>query len=266
MRLVVHLQANKGRTRGFPRPFAGASSRLDPFGVDLLPADAGPGGALDRAIVDLSPADHRTRAAYDTVATDYAAVVADAFDANPWERAVLDAYAGEVVAAGGGPVLDAGCGPGRLIGHLRDRGLDVSGVDLSPAMVALARAAHPDRPVTVGTLHALDLADGALAGVVAWYSVIHTAPADQPAIYREFARVLRPGGRLVVAFQVGAECTHLTHAYGHDIDLDAHRLDPDLVAAQLGAAGFTLTARIERQPIAPETHPQAYLFARTPPA
>lgn len=214
--------------------------------------------------MDLSPDDLRTRAAYDTVAADYAVLLADFFDDYPWERLVLGAFASEVLAAGGGPVLDAGCGPGRLTGHLRDLGLDVSGIDLSPAAIDVARATHPGLRFVVGTLKALDVDDGTLAGVVAWYSVIHTAPAEQPVIYRELHRVLEPGGHLVVGFQVGDECVRLEHAYGHDIDLDAHRLSPDLVAAQLADAGFTVTARIEREPIPPEPQRQAYLLARRP--
>lgn len=52
-----------------------------------------------------------TRAAYDTVAVDYAVLLEDELQRKPWDRAVLSAYAELVLAAGGGPVLEVGCGP-----------------------------------------------------------------------------------------------------------------------------------------------------------
>jgi hypothetical protein len=55
---------------------------------------------------------------------------------------------------------------------------------------------------------ALDLADGVLGGIVAWYSIIHTPPQRLPVTFAEFGRVLSPGGHLLLAFQAGDEgCT-----------------------------------------------------------
>ncbi len=82
----------------------------------------------------------RTRTAYDTVARPYAVLLKDELGQNAWDRAVLAAFAEAVT----GPVLDAGCGPGRLTGHLADLGLKVGGLDLSPEMIAVARGAHRD--------------------------------------------------------------------------------------------------------------------------
>ena len=81
--------------------------------------------------------------AYDTVAADYAALLADELHRKPWDRATLTAFAELVLASGGGPVLEVGCGPGRITAHLHGLRLDVSGVDLSPQMVEEARRAPP---------------------------------------------------------------------------------------------------------------------------
>ena len=198
--------------------------------------------------------------AYDTVAEDYARLLDGLLEQSTWDRAVLGAFAERVR----GPVLDAGCGPGRVSAHLHRLGVDVSGVDLSPAMVAVAQRDEPHLRFRVGRLGDLDVADGALGGVVAWYSLIHTPLPQLPDVVAELARVLAPGGLLLLAFHVGDELRHLTHAYGHDLSLHTQRLQPDSVAALLAEAGLDVQARLVRAPEPPETVPQAYLLAQRP--
>lgn len=209
-------------------------------------------------------ADHlaATRAAYDTVAEDYARLLAGALDRAPWDRAVLATFAELVLVGGPGVVADVGCGPGRITGHLHGLGLDVLGVDLSPQMLAVARRALPGLTFVEGSMTALDLGDASLRGLVAWYSLIHVPPPEVPAVLAGFARVLAPGGRLLLAFQVGDERRRLEHAYGHAVALDAYRMLPERLAGQLEQAGLPVTARVVREPEPPETVPQAYLLAR----
>ncbi|WP_406632346.1 class I SAM-dependent DNA methyltransferase [Amycolatopsis sp. WGS_07] len=202
-----------------------------------------------------------TRTAYDTVAENYAEMLKDFLQDATWDRAVLAAFA-ELV--GEGPVGDLGCGPGRLTGYLKSLGLDVFGVDLSPEMVAVARRTHPDLRFDVGTLAALDLDGDSLAGALAWYSLIHTPPEELPVLAKELCRVLRPGGWLLTAFQVGEnQRKRIENAYGHDIGADAYRLDPDFMAQLLADAGFVVDARVVREPgPSYEATQQAYLMAR----
>jgi ubiquinone/menaquinone biosynthesis C-methylase UbiE len=211
-------------------------------------------------------AEAMARSAYDSVAVDYAELLRDELAATPFDRAALAAFAELVLADGGGDVADLGCGPGRVTAHLHALGVSAFGIDLSPAMVDVARRDHPELRFEVGSMTALVLPDGELAGIVAWYSIIHTPPEEQHVLLGEIARVLRPGGRLLVATQVGGdECVHLDHAYGHDLSLDVYRLDPDALARRLGAAGLSITARLTREPGDRERQPQAFLFAQKPP-
>ncbi|MBB5806486.1 SAM-dependent methyltransferase [Saccharothrix ecbatanensis] len=201
-----------------------------------------------------------TRTAYDTVAHSYADVLRDNLAESPADRAVLGLFA-ELVR---GPVVDIGCGPGRISGHLKRLGVDVSGLDLSPEMVAVSRRDHPDLRFEVGSMLDLDLPDASLGGALAWYSVIHVPWDLHPAVFAEFHRVLAPGGLLLMAFQVGDDVRRLEQGYGHDISLDAYRLNPDRVLAQLTEAGFEPHTRLERQPTGPEKTPQGYLIVRKP--
>ena len=204
------------------------------------------------------------REAYDTVAEDYAELLRTAHDEQPYDRAVLALFAELVRTAGGGPVADVGCGPGRITAPLRALGVDVFGVDLSPGMLAVARRSYPELRFVEGSLTGLAVGDARLGGVVAWYSIIHLPPDQRPTAFAELHRVLAPGGRLLVAFQVGDERVHVQHAYGHDVSAYAYRLPPDEVADLAAAAGFTVEARLVRAAMGVEKIPQAYLLARKP--
>ncbi|MET8999302.1 class I SAM-dependent methyltransferase [Amycolatopsis sp. NPDC004169] len=184
-----------------------------------------------------------TAAAYDAVAVQYAEFAAEVWDRHPLERAVWTAFADSV--RGRGPVADLGCGPGHLTAHLRSLGLDAFGVDLSPAMVALAGAAHPDLRFEVGSMAALDLPDASLGGILSWYSVIHTTPAELPGYFAEFARTLVPGGHVLLGCFESRGGPRTT--FDHKVTT-AYCWPLDELAGIAAAAGFTEVGRVLREP------------------
>lgn len=200
-----------------------------------------------------------TAAAYDTVSARYAEFVRGELDALPLDRAVLAAFAEHVRAGDGGLVADVGCGEGRVGGYLAALGLEVTGIDLSPAMIGIARARYPGIRFETASMHALPLADGALAGIVSWYSVIHAVPGDLRACFAEFARVLKPGGHLLAAFYeaVGEPVTVFDHKV-----TTAYRWPVDELAALAGDAGFAETGRMSREPRASERFRRGHLLMR----
>ncbi|MDT7790343.1 MAG: hypothetical protein QOF58_8762 [Pseudonocardiales bacterium] len=202
---------------------------------------------------------HDTKIAYDAVAGLYAEMFSDILDRLPLERALLRAFADIVGEAG--PVADLGCGPGHLTAHLHELGLDVSGVDLSPEMIALARQAHPGLRFDEGSMTALDVEDAALGGILAFYSVIHTPPQRLTEVFDEFARVLKPGGHVLLGFFAGDEAW--PREFDHKVTL-AYRWSPDALAAVAGQSGFTEVARLCREPIEGERFQQAQLLLRKP--
>lgn len=202
-----------------------------------------------------------TRTSYDEVADTVADLWRDDLAAKPWDRAVLATFA-ELVGPGG-RVADVGCGTGRITAALAAFGLDAFGVDLSPGMLAVARRDHPQLSFELGSMTDLQIPDASLAGLVAFYSIIHIPPAVLPVVFGEFARVLVPGGHLLVAFQSGNDVAHYTEAYGHVIDLRFHRRTCDEVAALAEGAGLLVSARLEREPVPDvERTPQACVLAR----
>ncbi|GAA4064866.1 class I SAM-dependent DNA methyltransferase [Nonomuraea soli] len=185
-----------------------------------------------------------TRDSYDAVAADYAEKFRDELAATPIERGLLAAFAEEAVGA----VLDVGAGPGGVTAYLHGLGADVSGLDLSPRMVELARRAHPGVRFEVGSMTAIARGDRSLGGLVAWYSIIHVPDERLPEVFAEFRRVLAPGGRVALAFQVGDTTRHLTEAFGRDISLSTRLRPVERVAGLLDAAGLPVDVRMVRSP------------------
>ena len=206
----------------------------------------------------------RTRESYDAAADDYVVWVKDELAVKPLDRAMLSAFASLV----SGPVADIGCGPGRVTVHLTSLGVDAFGIDLSPGMIAAARRTYPDLRFEVGSMLSLDVASGSLGGIVAWYSTIHVPDSLLPTVFSGFHRALAPGGYVLLAFQAGEGCLHLSSALEHEVSLDFHRRRPSDVAELLRGAGFTMRAELVRErdeegPF-PERTPQAFLLARKP--
>ncbi|NJP43159.1 class I SAM-dependent methyltransferase [Actinacidiphila epipremni] len=189
-----------------------------------------------------------TREAYDAAAPAYAELFRDALRDRPLDRAMLDVFAQEVRTGGAdGRVADLGCGPGHVTAHLHDLGLAAFGVDASPAMIGLARRTYPALRFYVGSMAALDFPAGALAGILARWSLIHTPPPGLPAILAEFHRVLAPGAPLLLAFWSTDAPADPPQPFDHAVTT-AYRWSPDHLAALLHAAGLPETARATREP------------------
>ncbi|GAB3603914.1 class I SAM-dependent methyltransferase [Kineococcus gypseus] len=155
-----------------------------------------------------------------------------------------------------GAVLDLGCGPGHLTGLLRSTGADVTGVDLVPEFIEHARRAHPDARFEVGSLTDVDRPDGSVAGVLAWYSLIHLEPERVSGVLTGIRRLLAPGGVLVLGFFDGPVCEPFEHRV-----TTAYRWPVDEAARWLASAGFAEVERLQRGQEG-ERRPHAAVAAR----
>jgi SAM-dependent methyltransferase len=96
-----------------------------------------------------------------------------------------------------GDVLDAACGTGRWAAYLAAHGHTIIGVDQSPAMLERARTKLPGARLLPGELTRLPLADACVDAAVCALALVHVA--DLSAAIGELARVVRPGGRIVIS-------------------------------------------------------------------
>lgn len=141
----------------------------------------------------------------------------------------------------GGPVLDIGCGPGQLTAYLHGLGFDVTGIDPVREFVEHARTRYPGPSFEVGSARTLDLPDGSIAGILAWYSLIHLPPAELDGVLTEFRRVLAPGGVMLLGFFDGATVEEFPHKV-----VTAYKWPIDELARKLSALGFQERERLTR--------------------
>jgi len=207
------------------------------------------------------------RATYDAVARAYADQLGDELSGKPLDRALLNGF---LELAGPGTIADVGCGPGHVTRFLAERHADVIGIDLSPRMIDIAREQAPTLTFVVGSLLQLPAADDAWSGAIALYSIIHLTAAERAAACHEFARTVRPGGWLLVAFHIdgpdftAGEVNHLTNWFGEPVELDAYFLEPADVTRDMEAAGLTIMSTLVRQPWPEAEYPsrRCYVIAQ----
>jgi len=269
----VWLRAMSAREPALVRELERRPGQQDSRWIHLLgdqPVDSGPVAAaavdLDAVLADGAEArDARVLATYGAVAEAYADRISDELDELPFERWLL----GRVAASAPGPIADVGCGPGHVTAFLAEFGADVTGFDVTPEMVAQARARHPELTFEVADLRRLlkpRTADG-WGAVLAWYSLIHLAPSELGPAVAALARTLHPGGLLVLALHAGPELRRRDTWWDYEgLELDFVLPDPELVVAAVSAAGLVDVEWYLRSPLPAreETTRRFYLIAQSP--
>lgn len=200
---------------------------------------------------------------YDLVADEYARRLFRELEKKPKDRELLHRFARET--EGRGPVCDMGCGPGQVARFLRNAGAEVWGLDLSAGMVEQARRLNPDIDFRQGNMRSLEMEDGPLAGIAAFYAIVNIPENRLPEVFAEMRRVLQQGGLLLLAFHTGGEVVRLGEMWGRAVAMDFYFYQPTAIAGMLQDAGLIVEEIVERGPYAPEVEHQshrAYVFAR----
>lgn len=174
-------------------------------------------------------------ALYDDLAEAYTAG-RHLFDTTP----MLEWLAAKLASSG--RILDAGCGGGEPTARFfHERGYAVTGLDLSPRMIELARRNLPDAEWIQGDMRSIPLPSECFVAVTAIYSVFHLPRSGHAELFRRFCETLRPGGCLLVTladrrytgqetFDGEKEFLGRRLPYSHDL--------PEIAEQKLRTAGF----------------------------
>ncbi len=202
---------------------------------------------------------------YDSVAQKYADTFSGDHERKPKDREILGRFAREI--GDGRPVWDIGCGPGQTAGYLKGLGIEISGLDLSKRLLEQARARHPEIPFRKGNILDLDFEDGSIAGIVAFYAIVHFTEEQVATACREVFRVLQPGGPFLLTYHIGDETIRIDRFLGETVDIDFMFFTTEFISRCLEEGGFEEIETIERDPcpgIEYESR-RAYVFAVKPP-
>ena len=187
------------------------------------------------------------RSSYDQVASTYEARFLDELIGKPRDRELLDAFA----AAVGDPVVEIGCGPGQIGVYVQQRGRRVIGADISPAMAKLS-VGRLDAAL-VADMRSLPVASGVVAGLLAFYSLIHVRRAEVDLVLREFHRVLRPGGRVLFSAHEGQGEVERDEFLGETVPFAATFFELDELVAASRAVGLEVVVAERRAPYPSES-------------
>ncbi|WP_410812471.1 class I SAM-dependent DNA methyltransferase [Micromonospora sp. 067-2] len=179
----------------------------------------------------------QVRQAYASVAELYIELFGTSQKVHPDDLALIGRHLG----GRPGTVLDLGCGPGHITGHLRSLGVDAVGIDLVPEFIAHARTTHSTGRYHLGSMESLDVADHSVAGILAWYSLIHFPPQSLDGVLAEFRRAMAPAATLVLGHFDGDEVA----AFDHKVTT-AYRWPVDELSQRLARAGFAEVERLRR--------------------
>ena len=159
------------------------------------------------------------------------------------ERGWIDRFSALLPA--GGAVLDLGCGSGMPIaGHLVGRGFQLTGVDTSPGLLAMARARFPDQAWIEADMRSLALGRR-FDGILAWDSLFHLGHDDQRGMFPVLGAHAAPGAALL-----------FTSGPAHGVAMGSYQgeplfhasLDPAEYRALLAAQGFAVLDHVAEDP------------------
>jgi len=168
---------------------------------------------------------------YSRRADEYVEHLGSMASVHPSDAQLVSAWALEQ----DGPLIDAGCGPGHWTAFLAERIDDARGVDVVPRFVEHARATYPEQTFEIESVDALSAAPASVGGILSWYSLIHHEPSSIQVPLREFARVLRPGGGLLLGFFTGPSIERFDHAV-----VGAYFWPVEALSAEAQDAGFDI--------------------------
>jgi SAM-dependent methyltransferase len=195
---------------------------------------------------ELEQITEKTRKSFNLVAEKYFKHFKDEMKQKEYDRVLLDRFASDFDSRS--IVCDMGCGPGHITRYLFDKGLNVFGIDVSEKCVEIARRENPGMGFQTMNMAKLDIADGSIDGIVSFYSIIHTPRKFVNILFREFNRVLKKHGKILVVVKKGETEGYIDELEGSKTDLYFTHFKEGEIESYLKTNGFKVVSLKTRQP------------------
>jgi ubiquinone/menaquinone biosynthesis C-methylase UbiE len=201
---------------------------------------------------------------YNSLAREWAEHFHGEHEKKPKDMEILNRFSREI--AGRTPVWDFGCGPGDTAHFLKNLGIAISGLDLSEKILEQAQLRYPDIVFQKGDILRLDFEHNSIAGVVAFYAIVHFTEEQVRLAFNEVFRVLQPDGLFLFTYHIGDGAMHIDEFLGKKVDMDFMFFTTDFISICLKDCGFEITEIIEREPYPDVEYKsrRAYVFAKKP--
>jgi len=188
-----------------------------------------------------------TRRAYNLAAQKYHDLFHDEMNEKEYDRHLLDNFARNFDK--GSLICDAGCGPSGHIGrYLFDKDIPVLGVDISDRCVELAKNYNPEMKFMCEDIGKMSSADETFDGIIAYYSIIDTPKNSVHRIFKEFYRVLKQGGLLLMAVKAGDSEGYLNELLGFESKIYFSLFTQDEIRSYFEKEGFSIEFLEQRNP------------------
>ncbi len=189
-------------------------------------------------------------AAYDDLNTRFQLPFLDDLSGKELDRELIERFS---VLLSGEKVCDLGTGTGKIARLLHEKGHEVIGLDISPVAIETASSLTPEVDFRVGDLAETGLEDDQFGGATSFFSIIHAEREELPAIFAEIARIIRPGGHLLMAVYEGEGSIERNRASGGAVDMATTLLSLGELEVLLDGAGFRTLESHSRGPYRYET-------------
>ena len=183
---------------------------------------------------------------YDTVAVEYSEKFHGEHETKPEDQEIFRRFA--MAIGDHRPVWDFGCGSGETTAYLTKLGIEISGMDLSENILEQARCNNPGIHFRKGNMLELSFGNDSIAGIVAFYAIVHFSEEQVDVAFREVFRVLHPGGIFLFTYHIGEENIHVQEFLGKKVDIDLMLFKTDFIVSCLKRNGFTILDVITREP------------------
>lgn len=188
-----------------------------------------------------------TQAAYNKAAQKYYDLFYDELEKKEFDRKFIDDYLDYLNP--GSLICSAGCGPcGHIENYISQRGFKVVGIDISEKCIKIAKEHFPELRFETGDFTKMKYQDEYFDGIVSYYSIIDTPGCYLNEVLKEFKRVLKKDGYLLIVVKEGTTEGYEEDLLGIPTKIYYSLFTKEKIEAALTKAGFEKITTIQRKP------------------